>query len=209
MKRILQRSIITLILALLSVVCAWAGGPAEEVPTTASFNAAVASVTATLATKPASPVSIANGGTGATASSAALTALGGGTYTTGTFTPLLTADGGGTATYGSQVGMYSKIGNVVNYSLYITITNMGTLNGNLSLGGFPFNCKAGTGFYQSMSFQHHYNFALTTGTRLGGLIGSVAGKSWTLTEQPGQGGVDHTKVSDGAYLFSTGSYISE
>jgi hypothetical protein len=60
-------------------------------------------------------------------------------YEEGTWTPVFTSDGGGAAVYSTQVGFYTKIGNLVKISCTITTVNLGTLAaGRLRISGLPF-----------------------------------------------------------------------
>lgn len=64
-------------------------------------------------------------------------------YEEGTWTPSITGDAGSGATYGSQAGIYVKVGTAVLASFNLTLTSLGTLSGNLSVAGFPFTSSAG------------------------------------------------------------------
>jgi hypothetical protein len=78
-------------------------------------------------------------------------------YEEGTWTPTLTGDGGGTAmTYTSQIGKYTKIGNVVIADAYILLSNRGTITGNVIITGLPFvglstyNVAINWGYYSAL-----------------------------------------------------------
>ena len=58
-------------------------------------------------------------------------------YEEGTFTP--TVLNGITPSYGSQIGYYTKVGNIVYYHILISLSGASSLNGgNLQFGGLPF-----------------------------------------------------------------------
>jgi hypothetical protein len=60
-------------------------------------------------------------------------------YEEGTWTPTITFGGGSTGlTYTSQVGRYTKIGNLVTAFCYIAIANKGSSTGAFLTGGLPF-----------------------------------------------------------------------
>jgi hypothetical protein len=60
-------------------------------------------------------------------------------YEEGTFTPAITFGGAAVGvTYGTQSGNYTKIGNLVRFSLRVTLTNKGSSAGSLSVTGLPF-----------------------------------------------------------------------
>ena len=67
-------------------------------------------------------------------------------YEEGTWTPAITFGGGNTGIgYNSQVGRYTKIGNVVYYSCVITLSSKGSSTGDVAITGLPFTVSnAGT-----------------------------------------------------------------
>ncbi len=61
-------------------------------------------------------------------------------YVVGTFTPTLQfSTSTDTIAYNSQVGHYTRIGNVVLFSLELGITSIGTSSGNAQIFGIPFS----------------------------------------------------------------------
>ena len=65
-------------------------------------------------------------------------------YEEGTFTPFLSFSGGVTGiTYSQQLGRYTKIGNVVNFVLVITLTDKGSSTGEARIEGLPFTLPSG------------------------------------------------------------------
>ena len=72
-------------------------------------------------------------------------------YEEGSFTPTWVAAGGGTPTYNTQNGRYTKIGNRVHVTVYLYITNKGSLSGNLHIAGFPFSGSNISAFYHAVS----------------------------------------------------------
>jgi hypothetical protein len=59
-------------------------------------------------------------------------------YEEGTFTPSLTPASGSITTYSNQLGYYTKVGNRVFCTMRISITNIGTASGDMTLNGLPF-----------------------------------------------------------------------
>lgn len=59
------------------------------------------------------------------------------------FTPTLVGSGGGTPTYSAQNGYYTKIGELVCIHGFVSISAVGTIAGNLSIGSLPFNNRLG------------------------------------------------------------------
>ena len=81
-------------------------------------------------------------------------------YEEGTFTPTIAGSTtAGTATYVSQVGVYTKIGRIVNFSITINY-NSGTGTGNLTISGLPFTSLA-AGANSSASIGAFVNVALS------------------------------------------------
>jgi hypothetical protein len=80
-------------------------------------------------------------------------------YEEGTWLPVLTGDGGGTAmTYTTQIGKYTKIGNVVIADAYILLSNRGTITGNVIITGLPlpvapstYNLAVNWGYYAGLA----------------------------------------------------------
>jgi len=61
-------------------------------------------------------------------------------YETGTFTP--TFSNIGTGTYTTQVGAYTKVGNLVKCTIRLKINVLGTAAGNVVVASFPFTSTA-------------------------------------------------------------------
>jgi hypothetical protein len=84
-------------------------------------------------------------------------------YEEGTWTPTLTASGGGltTSSFGINSATYTKVGNMVTASVYIscTVTDVGTNYG--IIGGLPFNTLSGG--YTPVSTSHDTLFGATGG----------------------------------------------
>lgn len=60
-------------------------------------------------------------------------------YEEGTWTPTLDFNNGTTGiTYGTRVGVYTKIGNVVYFSFRMYLTSKGSSTGHAHISGFPF-----------------------------------------------------------------------
>ena len=73
-------------------------------------------------------------------------------YEEGTFTPVLSFDGGTTGiTYAIQSGSYTKIGNRVEWSCYITLTSKGSSTGAAGISGVPFASANSDNAYASVS----------------------------------------------------------
>lgn len=64
-------------------------------------------------------------------------------YEEGTFTPIYTAPTPPTVGYTTQTGRYTKIGNVVFFSLKITTSSVSGGSGSVRVGGLPFTTPSG------------------------------------------------------------------
>ena len=64
-------------------------------------------------------------------------------YKEGTFTPTaIFAAGSGTITYTAQLGRYTKIGNIVFFSLDLHTSSIASRTGDMTIGGLPFTSDA-------------------------------------------------------------------
>jgi hypothetical protein len=84
-------------------------------------------------------------------------------YEEGTFTPVLSFGGASVGiTYGAQLGVYTKIGRVVHYSIYVTLTSKGSSTGTAAVGGLPFTAAnnsvyhAASLYFQNMFFDGEF-----------------------------------------------------
>jgi hypothetical protein len=89
-------------------------------------------------------------------------------YEEGTWTPVLGGDGGGTAmTYATQIGKYTKIGNVVTADAYVLLSARGTITGNVVITGLPFTGNSG---YNSSVTWGYWNSLGTNWASVGGWL---------------------------------------
>ena len=74
-------------------------------------------------------------------------------YEEGTFTPYMRGTGGSVGSYAQSnlSGTYTKIGNLVYFSLQAVLTNLGSYSGQFKWGGLPFTARAGDNYSISMS----------------------------------------------------------
>lgn len=91
-------------------------------------------------------------------------------YEEGSWTATLVSSGGGAPTYTRRTGYYTKIGNLVQAQLYLTLASLGTLAaGNLTITGLPFGSKNQTDGYSVVCCP--YWASMTTAlSSLGGFI---------------------------------------
>jgi hypothetical protein len=65
-------------------------------------------------------------------------------YEEGTWTPVLKFGGGVTGiSYGTQIGYYTKVGNIVHTTMYISLNNKGSSTGDAQITGLPFTSGSG------------------------------------------------------------------
>jgi hypothetical protein len=103
-------------------------------------------------------------------------------YEKGTWTPVITSATGTITSYTSN-GYYTKIGNVVNLVLYVSLTTVGTAGGVMGFTGAPFATGTPTGFIQFCSPSRESN---STGVIY---YGYIAGGGYTNgTIQASNGG---------------------
>lgn len=130
-------------------------------------------------------------------------------YEHGTWTPTLSFSGGSTGiTYGANTfGYYTRIGNVVHYSGYLTLTSKGTDTGLVYLGNLPFTVAAATDNHQS---------GITVGiaSAFSGLSGPISGLhlysdtrvllyDWGAT---GTASLDDTNLTNTSSIRFSGTY---
>ena len=117
-------------------------------------------------------------------------------YEEGTFTPtIFGTTTAGTATYTNQLGKYTKIGNVVHFSIYMSWTaHTGT--GFLRVGGLPFN----NGFTRTSYSLILVNIALTAGYT--GVAWNSQGESIIYLHQ-----MNNTNVYTGIPMDTNGEII--
>jgi hypothetical protein len=114
-------------------------------------------------------------------------------YEVGTWTPTVNGLSGAASGYSSQVGHYTKIGNIVVAYFRFTLTNKGNISGNYALiQGLPFNHSGSDGGSGMVNrYTNLVNAVSSLGIELGGSSPSVA---W-LTKQSGTSGTSDTYVT--------------
>ena len=113
-------------------------------------------------------------------------------YEEGTFTPtVIGATTAGVGVYTTQVGRYTKIGNLVTVQVYLG-WSAHTGTGNMRFGNFPFNTSSDSGSNNGVSFGYVNNIALSASNVLTGLTG--IGNSYVDAYQYPVGGGASTAV---------------
>lgn len=132
-------------------------------------------------------------------------------YEEGTWTPVL-SDGTNTdATYTRQNGIYTKVGNLVTYSLRLSISSIGTLSGALRITGLPFASIAGASYSFSGCPGYVDGLAITAGNTLSSRVAGGGETNLRLGLMSLTTGVDVFTAAqfsaDGDVSF-TGSYFA-
>jgi hypothetical protein len=99
-------------------------------------------------------------------------------YEEGTWTPTVNGTSGSITSYSARVATYTKIGNMCYLQAYIAISNIGTIAGNLNLGGFPFTSNITTNAFQQGHGRGNGLNALAAPAN--GLIGYQIGNNATI-----------------------------
>jgi hypothetical protein len=130
-------------------------------------------------------------------------------YEEGTWTP--TVEGSATPgdqTYTTQVGFYEKIGRQVTIRGRLTIDAIGTLDGNVSLSGFPFTSSSTANSYGSIQFSLGGSLAITANANLSCLvaINATKGNIKVWGSVTGTTNLDDLELTAGADLIFSGTY---
>ena len=113
-------------------------------------------------------------------------------YEEGTFTPtVIGATTAGVGVYGTQVGRYTKIGNLVTVQVYLD-WSAHTGTGNMRFGNFPFTTSSDSGSNNGVSFGYVNNIALSASNVLTSL--TSPGNSYVDAYQYPVGGGASTAV---------------
>lgn len=122
-----------------------------------------------------------------------------------TFTPTITFGGLSTGiTYGVQSGYYSRVGDVVTFSVYILLTSKGSATGAASIQGLPVNSRAVGG--------GSFVLPLALGTAnlagINGISGLLIGTSSTvLLSDEAAASLDDTAFNNNTSVYLSGSYL--
>jgi len=114
-------------------------------------------------------------------------------YEVGTWTPTVNGLSGAASGYGTQIGHYTKIGNIVVAYFRFVLTNKGNISGNYALiQGLPFNHAGSDGGSGMVNrYSNLANAVSSLGVELGGSTPTAA---W-LTKQSGTSGTSDTYVT--------------
>jgi hypothetical protein len=127
-------------------------------------------------------------------------------YEEGSWTPVIEGFGSsGTGTYSSQVGRYTKIGNLVTISCYLA-WSAHTGTGGIKVAGFPFTTSSVTNLYQSGTIGQCNNLALTSLNYPLTYAGAGANYAQIVQQPVGGGSTTAVDVDGSADLMMTLTY---
>jgi hypothetical protein len=126
-------------------------------------------------------------------------------YEEGTWTPALLFGGASTGiTYSHQTGVYTKIGNIVNFSLRIRISSAGSATGAATISGLPFAPTSPNG-YTTRGYLAETNSITAVMPN-----GAIIDLQQVITLYDGNGNaraaLDNTAFTTNSYLTIVGAY---
>ena len=101
-------------------------------------------------------------------------------YEEGTFTPTMSGATGGPVTLSTATGQYTKIGNVVNFRLRVTVSNANSAGGAININGLPFTCSATISCRNRVISADISNFTGNTMDTIGGTFIANSGTSISM-----------------------------
>jgi len=129
-------------------------------------------------------------------------------YEEGTWTPVLGGTSESGQSYGSQVGRYTKIGNMVFCHAHLALTNKGTINGFTRIKGFPFTVSPTNA--GAASFAYTKQISLSADHILEGWVYTTnviylyeSDHSNDDPSQIGAGGMNNTTSLSFSFFFTT------
>lgn len=130
--------------------------------------------------------------------------------TSGTWTPTLqdiSASDAKGQTYFSQSGYYTRINSTVFFRGNFQVTSLGTLTGDMFIGGLPFlsssSVTSGT-----LTVIHSINLNILAGSNITGLIsgGASAARLYIWDVTTGSQYLNISKITDSSYFHFEGQY---
>jgi len=163
----------------------------------------------------ANALPVASGGTGITAfGTGVATALGANVVGSGgisletdsTFTPAIAFGGGTTGiTYTTQTGSYTRIGNIITFSIEIVLSSKGSSSGTSTITGLPVALKAGSAKAVFFATLEGVTYTGTTGASM-----AAAGTTLTFYSIASAGSsqvIADTAWTNTSKVYITGSYL--
>ena len=129
-------------------------------------------------------------------------------YAEGTFTPTaIFAAGSGTITYVAQVGRYTKIGDIVFFTLELKTLSIASRTGDMTIGGLPFTSDVVPAGAINVGIAEGLNLASAGMTVTGNVkvsASTIALRVWDLTT--GTSFLQHTEWTDDGRVVLSGHY---
>lgn len=124
-------------------------------------------------------------------------------YEEGTWTPNV----GGTATYSKQVGIYTKIGDIVYVTFQLAITSIGTGTGN-QVNGLPFTTKLNADLAPPLSFSFFGSLSQSVSSLMGYFQNNNTGFYFTTISAGGGSAANNAQnvLQNGAFVYGCGVY---
>lgn len=130
-------------------------------------------------------------------------------YEEGTFTPVTSFNFGTTGWVISEAGKYTRIGNMVHYSMISTITTVGSSTGSLRISGWPYT----SGAFGTVSS----GYWIMTGCTLGAgqedlqpfTLASEGRAQGDMLTATGRTAINDADVTTGTVIYVTGSYATD
>jgi hypothetical protein len=126
-------------------------------------------------------------------------------YKEGTFTPILNFGGATTGiTYGAQTGTYTKVGNLVSFSVTVALTSKGSATGNATITGMPFTSNGG-----NFAFAFEPNgatFASLTAGLMAYMLSSATALNISVLTSTGDTPATNTNFTNTSTFRIAGSY---
>jgi hypothetical protein len=127
-------------------------------------------------------------------------------YEEGSFTPtVIGTTTAGTASYALQKGIYTRIGNVVYFSIALN-WNSGTGAGNLRITGLPFTTRDDSTLYNSVTIGAQSDLTLPVGTYLSSITLPNTNLMILLAGVIGPGGTTAAVAYDAAAEIECGGF---
>jgi hypothetical protein len=129
-------------------------------------------------------------------------------YEEGTFTPTITGSTTtGAATYTIRSGIYTKVGRLVTYTMYLNWSG-GTGTGNLLISNLPFTVANISNNYHSATFSLVDNIALTANNTIGGYANQNSTYIVVTSAVVGGGAYSAVAYDAAGHCIVSGSYFA-
>jgi hypothetical protein len=129
-------------------------------------------------------------------------------YEEGTWTPLVT-DGTNDATMGGDNGgKYTRIGNCVTFSAYVSVQTIGSVGASARVAGLPFASDSGA-IRSAAAVGYGASLNINAGEVVGAYVQAFGNTFLRLTiwdAATGTSDLDGTQISDGGAFFISGHY---